>query len=273
MKFFSGEYYWLSWKDRLFSSMRELDAYLSFCATENISKDKGGSSQEGTKNIGDNSKAEKQNDLSPGDLVMESVRVSDFDFLSGIKTLGELRDAMEAVATPLKEGCNNLVFSDGVATSDVLLIGEAPGRDEDLQGRPFVGQSGQLLDRILASIGLSRTVSEGMSTVYITNVLPWRPPGNRTPTQDEIDKFLPYLMKHIEIISPKIIVLWGATALKAVFPNAAGILRERGIWREITVAGKSIPTIATFHPAFLLRQPARKREVWEDMKSLRAKLI
>lgn len=235
--------------------MRELDIYLNFCRGD-------------INPVSDRSNKEEKDQMHADPSFTPQI----MDGLEEIKTLDQLRSAMESVETSLKEGCANLVFSDGVEESKIMLIGEAPGKDEDLKGKPFVGQSGQLLDKILASIGLSRMHQAGNLTVYITNVVPWRPPQNRPPTRKEIDQFLPYLIKHIAIISPEILVLWGATALKALFPDDGGILRERGKWKQIYIGGKCIPTIATFHPAFLLRQASRKREVWEDMKSLRSRI-
>lgn len=234
--------------------MRELEAYLHFC----------------DKSFSDKEKVTAKTNPKIKELAV--LPDPSLEELKKISTLEGLRKLLLSVETPLRDTSSNLVFSDGVADSKVMLIGEAPGREEDLQGKPFVGQSGRLLDKIIGSIGLSRRADEASATVYITNVVPFRPPENRTPTREEIDQFLPYLMRHIALVSPEILVLWGATALKALFPAAAGILKERGVWRNIQVEGKSIPTLATFHPAFLLRQAARKREVWEDMKSLKAML-
>ena len=148
-----------------------------------------------------------------------------------------------------------------------MLIGEAPGAEEDRQGRPFCGASGQLLDKMLSSINLDR------NTVYITNVLPWRPPGNRTPTEHEINLMKPFLMRHIEIVSPKIIVVVGGSSAKAVLNIEGGILRHRGLWKDLELDdGNKIPTIPTLHPAYLMRAPNQKKLAWEDLKSIRSKL-
>jgi DNA polymerase len=159
------------------------------------------------------------------------------------------------------------VFADGNPSSEIMLVGEAPGAEEDRQGIPFCGASGQLLDKMLASINLDR------NSVYITNVIPWRPPGNRTPTENEISLMKPFLMKHIEIVMPKILVAVGGSSAKAVLNINGGILRHRGLWGEIELDnGKKISTIPTLHPAYLMRAPNQKKLAWEDLKSIRSKL-
>ena len=183
---------------------------------------------------------------------------------SNVVTLQELRALMEQVDSPLKQCATNMVFGVGNEHANVLLLGEAPGAEEDKQGLPFVGQSGQLLDKMLAAIGLDRIM------VYITNILPWRPPGNRTPTSEEIALFLPYVLKHISIISPKIVVCLGGTATKALLQKNDGIVRLRGRWTK--VEGMSARVIATFHPAYLLRSPSQKREAWIDFLQIKSAL-
>ncbi|MBR0656943.1 uracil-DNA glycosylase [Plastoroseomonas arctica] len=183
-------------------------------------------------------------------------------------SLDALRAAIQGFDTPLRETATNLVFADGTPSARLMLIGEAPGADEDRQGKPFVGLSGQLLDRMLASIGLSRT-----ENVYITNILPWRPPGNRTPSDAEIALFLPFIRRHIALHRPRHILLLGGTATKALLGGKEGITRVRGRWRDITVEDLApIPTIATWHPAYLLRTPSAKREAWTDLLTLREAL-
>jgi len=188
-------------------------------------------------------------------------------------TLDELRDAMAGFAgCPLRTTAKNLVFADGNPQARIMLVGEAPGRDEDIQGLPFVGRSGQLLDRMLASIGLSR------ETVYISNVLPWRPPGNRTPTPAETAMCLPFILRHIELMAPEILVCIGGVSAKELFGTTTGITRLRGQWRDFDPAaiggpeGRTVPAIAMLHPAYLLRQPAQKRLAWQDLLSLKAKM-
>ena len=167
----------------------------------------------------------------------------------------------------LKKTATQLVFSDGNPKSNVMIIGEAPGAEEDRRGIPFCGASGQLLDKMLNSINLDR------NSVYITNVIPWRPPGNRTPNENEISLMKPFLMRHIEIVSPKILVTVGGSAAKAILDIEGGILRHRGAWKEIILPqGLVIPIIATLHPAYLLRAPNQKKLAWEDLKSIRTKL-
>ena len=181
--------------------------------------------------------------------------------------------ALEAAITgfdgcALKRTATNTVIADGNPASPVMIIGEAPGADEDRIGRPFVGRAGQLLDRMLAAIGLDR---EG---VLITNVIYWRPPGNRTPTTDEIAACLPFVLRHIALVRPKVLVLAGGTAARALLPPGPGITRLRGRWFDLAIPGldQPVPTLPMFHPSFLLRAPERKREAWRDLLALRARL-
>jgi DNA polymerase len=184
------------------------------------------------------------------------------------KTLGELKTAVESFdGCALKVTAKNTVFADGHPGARVMLIGEAPGRDEDLQGLPFVGRSGHLLDRMLNAIGLDRS-----SSAYITNVIFWRPPGNRPPTPDEAALCAPFLLRHIELQQPKVLVLLGGTPVKHVLNVEEGITKVRGRWGRFVVNGVEIPALPTFHPAYLLRQPAAKRQAWQDLLSLKLKL-
>jgi uracil-DNA glycosylase family 4 len=171
-------------------------------------------------------------------------------------------------ACPLKRTATNTVFADGNPAAPVLIIGEAPGADEDRIGKPFVGRAGQLLDRMLAAIGLDRT------GVQITNVIYWRPPGNRKPTAAEIASCLPFVFRHIVLSQPKILVLAGGTAASSLLDMAEGITRLRGRWFDLAIPGldAKLPTLPMFHPAFLLRSPERKREAWRDLLALKAKL-
>ena len=184
-------------------------------------------------------------------------------------TLPELKAALEAFeGCPLKATAMNLVFADGNPEGRVMMIGEAPGADEDRQGLPFVGVSGRLLDRMLACIGLDR------SAVYITNVLFWRPPGNRTPTAAEIASCLPFTERHIELAAPDYLVLVGGMSAKNLLARSEGILKLRGHWRPYQHSGmpRPIPALPTLHPAYLLRQPQQKRLAWRDLLSLRRAL-
>jgi uracil-DNA glycosylase family 4 len=168
----------------------------------------------------------------------------------------------------LKRTATNTVIADGNPAAPIMIIGEAPGADEDRIGRPFVGRAGQLLDRMLAAIGLDR---EG---VLITNVIYWRPPGNRTPTTDEIAACVPFVLRHVALVRPKVLVLAGGTAARALLPPGPGITRLRGRWFDLAVPGldQPVPTLPMFHPSFLLRAPERKREAWRDLLALRARL-
>jgi DNA polymerase len=168
----------------------------------------------------------------------------------------------------LKRTATNTVFADGNPAAPVMIIGEGPGADEDRIGRPFVGRAGQLLDRMLAAIGLDR------QSAHITNVVYWRPPGNRTPTTAEIASCLPFVLRHIALVHPKILVLAGGTAAGALLAGGQGITRLRGRWFDLEIPGLAnpVPTLPMFHPSFLLRTPERKREAWRDLLALRARL-
>ncbi|UWR16083.1 uracil-DNA glycosylase family protein [Sulfitobacter sp. M368] len=182
------------------------------------------------------------------------------------QTLPELQDALARFELcELRKGARNLVFSDGIAGAAVMIVGEAPGRDEDRAGKPFVGRAGQLLDRMFAAIDMGR--SNEAAPIYITNVLPWRPPQNRDPKPEEIAMMRPFLMRHIVLAKPKVLVAVGAHACQALL-NKRGITRLRGQWAE--VAG--LPVIPMFHPAYLLRNTDAKREAWADLLSLKGRL-
>lgn len=194
--------------------------------------------------------------------------VSAMEIAARCQSLAELKAALEAFdACPLKASAKSTVFADGVETAKILCIGEAPGAEEDRAGKPFVGRAGQLLDRMLAAINLSR-----QENVYITNVLNWRPPGNREPSPDEAAMCLPFLRRHIELMSPEIILLLGGTALRHVTGRSDGILRLRGHWLDYHTGGKMVPVLPTLHPAYLLRQPAQKRLAWQDLQAFAARI-
>ena len=185
---------------------------------------------------------------------------------AGAGTLEELRDAMAAFELcDLKKGARNLVFCDGIADARVMLVGEAPDREEDVAGKPFVGRAGKLLDKMLGAIQMGRENAE--APVYITNVLPWRPPQNRDPKPDEIAMMKPFLMRHIELAAPDILVLVGNWSCQTLL-GKRGITRLRGQWAQ--VAGR--PALPMFHPAYLLRSPEFKREAWADLLSLQKRL-
>ncbi|MGD9913606.1 MAG: uracil-DNA glycosylase family protein [Rhizobiaceae bacterium] len=183
-------------------------------------------------------------------------------------TLAELREIMAGF-----DGCNlkftakNLVFADGNPEAPLMLVGEAPGRDEDLEGRPFVGRSGQLLDRMLAAIGRDR------QSAYIANAIPWRPPGNRDPSPMEAEICRPFIERQIELVNPKVLVTLGNPSTKLLLGTTAGITRVRGTWQTHTTrSGLAIATMPTLHPAYLLRTPAHKKFAWRDFLDIRARL-
>jgi DNA polymerase len=182
--------------------------------------------------------------------------------------LAQLKAALESFeGSALKRMATNTVFADGVAESRIMLIGEAPGRDEDRIGKPFVGRAGQLLDKMLASIGLDRT-----GNCYITNVMNWRPPDNRDPSPEEAAICLPFLRRHIELVNPKLIMLLGAVAARHVMGISDGIMKTRGRWMEYRVGDRMAPVLPTLHPAYLLRQPAHKKLAWRDLQAFAARL-
>ncbi|RME14733.1 MAG: uracil-DNA glycosylase [Alphaproteobacteria bacterium] len=202
-------------------------------------------------------------DPAPADPAAEAEALA-----ASAQTLEDLAQAMRGFdGLDLKKGARNFVFADGNPAARVMIVGEAPGADEDRIGRPFVGRAGQLLDRMLAAIGLDRTATDPDEAVYITNVLPWRPPGNRTPEAREIALMLPFLKRHIELADPEILVLMGNVPCSALL-GRTGILRMRGRWTE--ALGR--PAMPMTHPAYLLRNPAAKREAWADLLEIRARL-
>lgn len=186
---------------------------------------------------------------------------------SAAQSLDELKAAMAGF-----EGCSlrfratQLVFADGNPEAPLMLVGEAPGSEEDRLGKPFVGRAGQLLDRMLAAIGLDRRA------VYIVNMVPWRPPGNRNPTAEELAVCLPFLRRQVALVKPKLMMTLGNVPTQTLFDTTTGITRMRGQWRDLEVGGHSVPTLATLHPAFLLRTPSAKRHAWQDLLSVRAAL-
>ena len=189
-------------------------------------------------------------------------------------TLADLRAAVEAFeGCALKETATHTVFADGAEGAAAMFVGEAPGADEDRIGRPFVGVSGQLLDRMIAAIGLSRSLN-----AYITNILFWRPPGNREPSSEEIALCLPFVMRHIELVRPKLLVFLGGPSAKTLLGRAEGITRLRGRWQEFRTQGMlergepPIAAMAMFHPAYLLRTPGAKCEAWRDLLAVKARL-
>jgi DNA polymerase len=204
--------------------------------------------------------------LGPMDqAAIESAR----DFARNAQSLEDLKAALARYdGVSLRKTATNLVFADGNPKAEIMLVGEAPGADEDRQGLPFVGVSGQLLDRMMAAIGYDR------STFYITNVCFWRPPGNRKPTEAELAAQQPFVLRHIELVRPKVLVLVGGSSAQMLLGTTEGITRLRGKWFDYRSDGleQPVPALPIFHPAYLLRQPELKREAWRDLLKLRIKL-
>ncbi len=197
---------------------------------------------------------------------VEDTRPDAAPIAKAAKTLTELKSVMEAFdAGPLSDRARQCVFARGNPEADLMIIGEAPGRDEDIAGKPFIGRAGQLLDKMMAAIELTE------EQFYITNVVNWRPPQNRNPKPDEIEICRPFLNRHIELVSPKYILIVGGVSLTAL-TGLTGIMKNRGQWQTLSIAGQDIPALPIYHPAFLLRQPALKKEAWRDLLELRQKL-
>ena len=188
--------------------------------------------------------------------------------LAGITSLADLQSGLAKLDDcPLKHTASNLCFADGNPGARLMIIGEAPGRDEDRMGVPFVGADGQLLDKMIASIGLDR------ASVYLTNLLPWRPPGNRSPTDEETAMLLPWLFRHVQLARPEFVLLLGGAAAKLVLGSHDGIMKLRGRWRYVDFGyGVPRPVMASLHPAYLLRSPAQKRLAFEDLLLLAKRL-
>ena len=204
--------------------------------------------------------------LSDKPLKRNTNHLSDFNDKTKNQKLDRLKNEIHLIKNcELKKSATNLVFADGNIDSKIMIIGEGPGAQEDIEGKPFVGRAGKLLDKMLAAIKLDRT------KVYITNVVNYRPPANRKPTDEEMDRYFPYLVNHIEIINPKILLLLGSTALNSIIGNGEVISKARGKWINKEI-GKAKPwIIASFHPAFLMRQPDQKKFTWIDLKMIRDK--
>jgi uracil-DNA glycosylase len=178
-------------------------------------------------------------------------------------SLDALRALLETFdGCALRQTATRLVFADGNPQARVMFVGEAPGRDEDIEGLPFVGRSGKLLDRMIGAIGLDRT------NAYIANVIPWRPPGNRTPTPQETQICLPFIQRQIELVDPDVLVTLGNPSTQAILGTREGIMRTRGKWLEYDTGKRTIRAIATFHPAYLLRSPSYKRLSWQDLRAI-----
>ena len=207
-------------------------------------------------------------DIQDNSLPIELVEEKLCEDLNAVRNLEDLKKLIILNCDcSLKKTAKNIVFSDGNPQANIMFIGEAPGELEDKTGKPFKGEAGKLLDKMLNAIQLNR------ENVYLTNIIFWRPPGNRKPTEEEISACLPYVKKHINLINPKILVLVGATAARAILNIQTGITQIRGKWKNIETQDiKNLKSIAIFHPAFLLRQPSRKREAWEDLKKIKIEI-
>jgi len=196
-------------------------------------------------------------------------KIKNINNIQDVDSLSDLEEFIKKSSIcALKNQSTKTVFADGNPSAKIMLIGEAPGAEEDKIGKPFVGLAGKLLDKMLAAINLDRT------KVYISNVVPWRPPGNRAPDNEEILQCMPFIQRHIELIQPLILILLGGTASKAILTTNIGITKLRGNWHNYSSLGlkKSILTRAIFHPAFLLRSPEHKKETWQDLLEIKKKI-
>ncbi|MCF6321956.1 MAG: uracil-DNA glycosylase, partial [Rhizobiaceae bacterium] len=207
-----------------------------------------------------------QSPMSDAAIPDESVVADARKQVKEAKSLEELREILAGFkGCNLRLGAKSMVFADGNPKAEIMLVGEAPGRDEDISGIPFVGRSGQLLDRMLEAIGLNR------ETVYISNVIPWRPPGNRTPTPQETEICRPFIERHIELVAPKVLILLGGASAKTLLNTTQGIVKLRGRWAKYKTASGEIDCMPTLHPAYLLRQPAQKKLAWQDFLKIKIK--
>ncbi|HEY4547696.1 MAG TPA: uracil-DNA glycosylase, partial [Pedomonas sp.] len=212
-------------------------------------------------------RTEARTSMAPASISVSEAAQDAARLAAGANTLEELIAAIENFnGCPVKATANRTVIFDGNPDSRVMLIGEAPGAEEDRQGKPFVGAAGHLLDRMLAAIGLDR------EHAYISNVFFWRPPGNRTPTPQEIALCQPFVRRHVELVRPKAILALGGVSAKALFDTEAGITRLRGQWKDVAFGEVTVPVLASFHPAYLLRQPAQKRLSWEDLLAFKDRI-
>ena len=203
--------------------------------------------------------------VARGDAPAQAYRstASEIPQLADVSSLSDLQDQLARFeGCSLRNTAKNLCFYRGNPKARLMIIGEAPGRDEDIQGKPFVGRAGQLLDRMLGAIGLAE------ADVHITNVVYWRPPGNRTPTPQEVQACRPFLERQVALVEPELVLLLGGSAAKHVLDTADGIMRLRGHWRDVELGGRRLRALATLHPAYLLRTPAAKRMAWLDLRSL-----
>lgn len=218
---------------------------------------------------------------SGGDLLgTAQARVEAAKLAASCGSLEELREAIAGFeGLAIRKTATNMVFADGNPNARVMLVGEAPGADEDRQGKPFVGVSGQLLDKMFKCIGLARTEEDPAKAVYISNILNWRPPGNRTPSPAEIDVSLPFIERHIALVKPQVIILCGGVSAKGLLGSGDSISKLRGKFHDyrpltdgVSDNASAIPAIATYHPAYLLRTPSQKALAWADLLMLRSRL-
>ena len=218
--------------------------------------------------------------VNPAHLGASEARQAAVELAKHANDLETLREAIAAFdGLSVKRTATNMVFSDGSPDAPIMIVGEAPGADDDRKGLPFVGVSGQLLDKILQAIDLNRHAEAAEKSVYISNILNWRPPGNRTPNAGEIEVSLPFIEKHIMLVQPKILVLCGSVAAQSLLGRSESISRLRKVWNDyrpqtedLVYTGPSIPTIATYHPSYLLRTPTQKRAAWQDFLTVSHKL-
>jgi DNA polymerase len=221
----------------------------------------------------------KDNSSMPRPMGAVDARSEAVNIAAAVNSLEELRDAIESFdGLPPKKTAKNMVFGDGNVNAPVMLIGDAPGPDGERLGKPFAGEVGELLDLILKSIGIDRNEEDATKSIYMSNVLNWRPPGNRTPTSEEIDISMPFIEKHIALVEPKILVLLGGLTAQSLLRRTEGISKLRNKWHDyscqtkgIEGSAKAVSAVVTYHPLYLLKTPGQKRAVWNDMLLLNKK--
>lgn len=252
-------------------TMAELAAQMNTASMPNPMPDQMPAPEQQTAQIGAQAPVKASASAMPQASPIENPNKETIDDMGAITTIDDLKQALaDFDKCELKRTASNLVFCDGNAQAKIMIIGEAPGKDEDRMGVPFVGSAGQLLDQMLASVGLDR------QSVYITNIMPWRPPGNRTPTEEEVEMMRPFVEKHVQLVAPDVILALGGTSAKMLLQTQDGIMKLRGKFFDYRLTGHAdvtVPLLPCLHPGYLLRAPHHKNFVFKDLLLLRRKAL